>query len=172
MVAVYCTPVDWYLGQILTIYCTQFEWYHEQIFTVNSTICAVCYISFIVTYVTQLLNGNCSCSVHFQHLVNYHIYLTVRSEFFPDFLCEKWWAPCNPAQSAVCSVYVLSWKLEMWVLWWWGGGDTILVQVCVLYCHQHLLLALCKVCYKSKSDFVKKMLLLKFLYFNIIPFKL
>jgi hypothetical protein len=85
-------------------YCTQFEWYHEQTFTVDSTICAVGCIFFIVTYVTQLLNGMCPCSVHFQHLVNYHIYLTVRSEFFPDFICEKWWSPCNPALSSVCSV--------------------------------------------------------------------
>jgi len=71
--------------QILAIYCTQFEWYHEQTFTVDPTICAVCCVSFIVTYVTQLLNGMYPCSVHFQHIVNYHIYLTVRSEFFLDF---------------------------------------------------------------------------------------
>jgi hypothetical protein len=32
-------------------------------------------------------------------------------------------------------------------------------------------LTVCKVCYRSKTDFIKKKLLLKFLHFSVIPFK-
>jgi uncharacterized membrane protein len=52
----------------------------------------------------------------------------------------------------------------------WGGYH-IGASMCFVLCHQHLLLAVCKVCYESETDFIKKNLLLKFLHFNIIPFK-
>ena len=39
----------------------------------------------------------------------------------------------HQVQYVLCREYHENWRV--WVLrWWGGGGDTILVQVCVLYC--------------------------------------
>jgi hypothetical protein len=43
--------------------------------------------------------------------------------------------------------------------------------MCFVLCHWHLLLTVCKVCFRSKTGFIKKKLLLKFLHFSLIPFK-
>jgi hypothetical protein len=54
---------------------------------------------------------------------------------------------------------VLCW----WVLWGIGAS------VCFVLCHQHLLLAVCKICYKSKTDFIKKKAVAKIFTFQHNP---
>jgi hypothetical protein len=59
----------------------------------------------------------------------------------------------HQVQYVLCRYYHVNWRV--WVLcWWvlWGIG----ASVCFVLCHQHLLLAVCKICYKSKTDFIKK----------------